>query len=163
MLLSLFSLPLLALLTACATDPAVKATCADLPDEPLIGADIDGAGWTDAAAWAEAGTGIQITTGADNGWRLTLVAYVDEEGREAVEALDALPAVFGMGGEGGNATVYPEGGGSLSTGQGGSGTISIAEQRGDDLAGCFAFEALSADGESVSVASGRFLATPSTL
>ena len=29
----------------------------DLPDEPLIGAEIGGEEWTDSAAWAEAGTG----------------------------------------------------------------------------------------------------------
>lgn len=153
---------LLALLLACAPAPAPACTD-EAPTEGGIKATIDGVVWAAVVQWNLAGTGIQFTSAQKDGYRISLVALVDDQGRTAAESLEELPATFLLQDSSGSASVTPEQGESSATSKGGGGSLSIAEQADDDLVGCFSFTAGTSSGTEVLVEAGSFWASPLAL
>ena len=151
---------MLLLLLAC-SGPSKVDPCPMKPEiEGQIKATIDGEVWAAITQWNAAGSGIQLTSTSLGGYRLTLVAQVDDEERTAEESLDALPATFSLGGSGGSAAVTPDQGESSSTSNHGSGSLSITSQSEDTLQGCFSFTAGTSSGAEVVVEDGTFWSTP---
>jgi hypothetical protein len=141
---------LLAFLVACGggPDPCHAADLASGSGE----AEIDGADWNGTGlTWSPQGSSIQVS-GGDGSFTITLVARTSTDG---VTADEAMAGSFDLA-DGGFATVYPSSGASYRSA---SGTLDLGGRDGDDLLGCFAFDASGDDGE-VSVTSGRFRAAP---
>lgn len=128
--------------------------CSVNASEGTIEGTLDGEDWGADATWTEAGDGVQVVTSVSDGWRLTIVA------QQALDAVsdDALPIEVDLGGDEGFVTVYPEAGGSSWTSAGASGSMVLDGVSGDVLSGCLSFDAVSSDGDEVSLDGGSFQA-----
>jgi hypothetical protein len=134
-------------LLACSEEVNTQAVC-EFPDGIAAGSGqalIDGEDWTAAdVAWIETGSGLQVTTGMNDGWRLTLVVQgtgLDSDGLGIVE----------LDGSGGWGLVYPDDGSSYSSQEIG-GSLELVT-RGDTIELCFDLDAAGEDGE-VSIEEG---------
>ncbi len=154
---------MLLFLLACATTSEKNPCNANTSEEGTVDAAINGVPWSSSAQWNLAGSGMQITSADNGGYRLTLVALLDTDGRSAEDALAALPATFPLSGDGGSATLTPDGGDSASTSKGAGGSLSLTEQQSGGLLGCFSFDAGTSSGESIRVEEGSFWATELSL
>jgi hypothetical protein len=94
-----------------------------------------------------------VSTTAD-GWRLTIAA---QQALAEVEVGD-FPVVIDLAGDEGFVTAYPESGDASFSSSEGSGTLTLTDRDGDVLSGCFSAEAASADGDTLSLAGGEFVA-----
>jgi len=144
----------LALLFACADPPgSAPPTC--VPDG--TGATVDGVPWSTTATWMVAGSSVQVNLAPADGWRMTAVLQRTADGTAAAEV--ALPASFDLSGEdaGGWVLVYPDEGDSYTSQDGVAGTLELVDLDGE-RGGCFAFEAVGADG-TISVDAGSFEAS----
>lgn len=156
---------LLFLLTACAekTNPA---TCdASGVESGTADATVDGEEWSAAAAtWTLAGSSLQLNTEPAGGWRMSLVAQDTSDGASAEDALAAasFPIAFTVktGEEGGFATFYPTDGSSFVTNNAEGGELTVSGMDGDELMGCFAFEAATDEGDVVTIEAGEIRAVP---
>ena len=129
-------------------------TCTVAVDDGVIEATVDGAAWSADATWTEAGEGVQVVTTTTGGWRLTIAA---QQALTAIEVGD-LPVTIDLAGDEGFITAYPESGDASFSSSAGSGSLSFIAFDDDLLSGCFTAEAVSADGETMSLAGGEFVA-----
>lgn len=141
----------LVLLAACGG----SAPCdLDAATDGRVSGTVDGAAWsTGGAAWSETGEGIQIVTGSEGGYRVTISALKSVGGASVLSDVEqgAFPIEVDFGDEAaGFALLYPEGAGSVTTKGGGGGTLSIESLEADVLAACFAFD--TSDGRAVDAA-----------
>lgn len=163
------SLACLSLLAACDLRPNPEATCtlddAVMPGH-LIGT-LDGADWNaDEVTWLFAGDSLQINTGTEEGWRLSIVAQTDNDGATVKSVMDAgnypVHVAFGEG-AGGFVTVYTKfGSSSYSTNNTAGGVFEILRMDEDEgVVGCLSFEAATDEGEVVTLDAGSLRAIPS--
>ena len=126
---------------ACSEPGGSSAICSFPEDVEAGGGEavINGEDWAAVdVAWNETGTGLQITTGMSQGWRLTLAIQG--------EALDSSGlGIVDLDGSGGWGLVYPEDGSSYSS-QDGGGSLELVS-RSDTVELCLELEAVGADGE----------------
>ncbi len=145
--------PLLALLAlgGCGGDKddtgAAAATCTVELAAGTAAATVDGAAvsWTEVA-WADTGSGVQVTTGTADGHRLTLVA-------NSVDDPEGAGATVDLGGTEGFGLIYL--GSDSHASKDGGGSLTLLPVEDGALAGCFSF---TTDGPAV--ASGTFRAAP---
>lgn len=157
---------IIALFAVCGLSIGCSDSCG--ADELASGsaeAKLDGADWSvTQVIWVAAGSAVQVTTPAADGWRFSIVAQATAEQVTAVDALGTgeFPIEFPLDGNdsGGWALGYPDEGSSYSSEYGG-GTLVIEGKEGEDLLGCFEFTAgLEGDTSAVEVREGKFRAQP---
>jgi hypothetical protein len=132
-----------------------------LPEGGGIQAQVDGEAWEDAnPQWNWTGTGVQVLTTTTDGWRLTLVAQRDLDDTVVLDLVDegGLPAQIDLSGTDGFGVVYDVEGNSWTSSKDGSGTLTLQAIEGDELSGCFSFDAFDGDGGMVEIRGGGFVA-----
>jgi hypothetical protein len=129
--------------SGCQSETGDRDLCS-FPSEVAEGqgeATIDGDLWQGAdVAWTESGSGLQITTGMSDGWRMTVVIRgegLDEDGLGRIS----------LDGTDGWALIYPESGSSYSS-QTGEGSLDLV-QNSDVVQACLEVEASGEDGSVV--------------
>jgi hypothetical protein len=147
-------------LTACAGG---AGTCAseDLAPGRAVGV-IDTRPWeATGAVWTLSGTSVQLVTGPNDGWRVSLVAQWNSEGVLLNEALDAqafpIEVTLDDGTGGGWGMLYPDDGGSYKTTSATPGTLTLTGMADDALLGCFSFAA-DRDGATATIEDGAISA-----
>jgi hypothetical protein len=108
--------------------------------------ELDGDPWTAAdPTWQVSATGVQINTSPVAGWRLSMVAQETQKGIDVPTLVEDgdLPIYVKLGSsqDGGWGLLYPEEGDTFSTEYGHGGFLKFSRLRGDELYGCFAFDA----------------------
>ena len=161
-------LVLLVLLVACGADSDDSAVACD-PSGAAAGqvtGTLGGQAWAVDATWSWSGDAVQATTSTSNGWRMTLVAQRDLEGRSLRAAADAAdgPVTVDLSADDGFAVLYPEAGGTSLSSKEGDGRLVLTNLGGADgegpLAGCLSFAAAPASGgESVELVGGLMSAS----
>ena len=130
----------LLMLLGCDSSSSERDLC-DFPSDVEVGtgvAELNGDEWNaTGVAWNEAGTGLQVTTGIQDGWRMTLVIQADGLDDDGLGRID-------LDGNDGWALVYPADGSSYSS-QDGGGTLDLV-LREDTVQICFDIEASGDDG-----------------
>ena len=100
---------------------------------------IDNQEWTtETVVWSESATGIQIILPPNDGYNITLVAQQNTEGTSIAEA--DFPLQVGLDAQQGGWGILYEDSDSHSTQDGGTGSLILETQDGDDLHGCFSFQ-----------------------
>jgi hypothetical protein len=156
---------LLALGTGCgAKDDSAGGCDASGATAGQVTGTLSGAAWSSPATWSWSGESLQINTDTTDGWRMTLVAHRDIEGRTLAEIADSggFPAEVNLGADDGWALLYPEAGStSLSSKEGSGGSLVLSA--GGTAAGtgawvgCLDFGAASADGSQDAVLEGGLI------
>ena len=120
-------------LWGCDTSSAGRDLC-EFPSDVAVGsgvADLDGEEWNAIdVAWNAAGSGLQVTTGISDGWRMTLVIQADGLDEDGLGRID-------LDGTHGWALVYPADGSPIVLRMGGLDLVS----REDTVQICFDVEA----------------------
>jgi len=134
--LSLLLLPAVVPLAACGDS---GSTCVVNGLDAGAGqASIDGTDWAaTGAVWSVAGSGVQITTDAVEGWRLTMAVTTTIDGLSVAEALvDGASVQVSLGDEGSFAALYPtESSSSYAARDVGTGDVVLSRQ-GDQVSAC---------------------------
>jgi len=149
-------------LTCAACDPGCD-TATDLASGEVHGT-LDGVDWSaSAATWRVAATGVSIVAPPAVGWRLTLVAQLTDDGKDAAQRVHGhLPfqIVLGNGSDGGWALLNGDNTDTYTTDdRSGGGWLRLARKRSGDLLGCTDFTA--SDGRRTKQATLAFRAAPS--
>jgi hypothetical protein len=110
--------------------------------------------------WFEEGTNVSIESESTDGWAISIVATMTDDGTAASEALAAeeFPIEFTVAdaGAGAWALATPTLGGPLTSADAPeAGYLTIANRQEDDLLGCFAFDAGTGE-NTVSFVNGTF-------
>jgi len=124
-------------------------------------ADVGGTQWAgDNGAWTWTGDGLQIVLDESVGFSMTLRLNKTSSGdtiRDAVDN-DDLPALVSISGADGTASVMQNRNGLVSYGTnqpGGGGELWLLAHDGNEVEACFLFDAVSDNGDVLSVADGR--------
>jgi hypothetical protein len=154
----------LLLLAACSSGGgSPTCTAADDLDAGAALATVDGAAWASTATWLWQRESLQVNAAPAGGWSFTFVSQTTADGETAKAAVDAgdfpIELSLPVGGEGGWVLAYPTDGDSYSTENGEGGTLTITALDGDALYACFAFDAATDSGDTVTVTDGALNAT----
>jgi hypothetical protein len=148
-------------LTACG---GASGTCGadDLAPGRVTGV-VDTRAWeATGAVWTLSGTSIQLVSGPNDGWRITMVGQWDTDGVLLDEALDAqafpIEITLDDGTGGGWGMLYPDDGGSYKSTAEAPGTLTLTGMADDALLACFSFSA-DRDGETAAIEDGSIAAS----
>jgi len=160
---------LVLLAAACGGDAADSATLCEAggATSGQVTGTLDGRPWAVDATWSWSGDAVQVTTSTADGWRMTLVAQRDVDGRSVREASEqgGGSVTVDLSADDGFAVLYPEAGGTSLSSKEGSGLLVLTDLGTADgsgtVAGCLSFDAKTAGGgESVALVGGLMSATP---
>ena len=149
-------------LFGCAEGKGGEFAECDADGLPGVGeASVDGIDWTTSVAtWMEAGSAVQFNLQGSIDIGMSLRGTRSQSGASVADAVGdrAFPIVVDLAGEDGSGSVMDQRNGldSFASSQpGGSGSMSILEQRDSALIVCFDFDAVNADGVIMEVRGGK--------
>jgi hypothetical protein len=139
----------LALAAGCPTTDDTVCPPLDELGSGEVSASVDGNPWSATdGSWFWSGTSVQVITGSQDGWRLSMVGRMSADGQILRDAVDAgfpveIPLTTGL--DGGWVLLYPDSGDSFASENAGGGSWFITAIDGADLRGCFSAEVSDGD------------------